>query len=167
MYLTIISMLVIAIYTVAVCIKQRGIPYSISATFYKLNHPYWFKVTMWFTAGLLLPAVLGTSKTGTEWMAFLACAGMFFIGATPNFKDEFEGKVHDVGAVLCVADSQLWVAFNNHWYLLIWVIWLVYTVVYMSRHVSDSIISDFLRTRPMFWVEVVALITTYLVIFLK
>lgn len=167
MYLTIISMLVIATYTVAVCVKQKSVPYSISATFYKLNHPYWFMATMWITAGLLMPAVLEASKPGTEWMAFLACAGMFFVGAAPNFKDSFEGKVHTAGAVLCVAGSQLWVAFNIPWYLLIWVVWLVYTVVYMSRHVSDSIISDFLRTRPMFWIETTALSTTYLSVLLE
>jgi hypothetical protein len=31
----------------------------------------------------------------------------------------------------------------------------------MSRHVSDSIITDFLRTKPMFWIEIAALSATY------
>ncbi|WP_148479865.1 glycosyl transferase [Parabacteroides johnsonii] len=167
MYLTIISMLIIAAYTVAVCVKQKGIPYSISATFYKLDHPYWFMATMWLTAGVLMPVILEVSKPDTEWMVFIACTGMFLVGAAPNFKDGFEGKVHTAGAVLCLAGSQLWVIFNCPWALMIWLVWLVYTVIYMSRHVSDSIISDFLRVRPMFWVEVVALVTTYLAIFLK
>lgn len=167
MYLTIISMLVIAAYTVAVCVKQKVVPYSISATFYKLNHPYWFMATMWITAGLLMPAVLEASEPGTEWTAFLACAGMFFIGAAPNFKDSFEGKVHDMGAVLCVAGSQVWVAFNCSLVLLVWIVWFVYTVFYMVWHISDNIIRDFIRTRPMFWVEVATLLATYLAIFLK
>lgn len=167
MYLTIISMLIIAAYTVAVCVKQKGIPYSISATFYKLDHPYWFMATMWLTAGVLMPVILEVSKPDTEWMAFIACTGMFLVGAAPNFKDGFEGKVHTAGAVLCLAGSQLWVIFNCPWALMIWLVWLVYTVIYMSWHVSDSIISDFLRARPMFWVEVVALVATYLAIFLK
>lgn len=167
MGLVFISMLVIAAYTLAVCVKQKCVSYSISATFYKLAHPYWFMATMWLTAGLLMPAVLEASKPGTEWMAFIACAGMFFVGAAPNFKDSFEGKVHTAGAVICVAGSQLWVAFNCPWALLVWVAWLVYTVVYMSRHVSASIVSDFIRTRPMFWIEIAALVATYLSVLLN
>lgn len=166
-YLTVLSLLVIATYTLAVCLKQPCIPYSISATFYKLAHPYWFMAAMWLTAGLLMPAVLEVSKPNTEWMAFLACVGMFLVGAAPNFKDSFEGKVHIAGAVLCVAGSQLWVACNCPWALMVWGAWLAYTVAYMFRHVSVSIVSDFIRTRPMFWVEVAALSATYLSVFLN
>lgn len=166
-YLILISIFLITYYMTAVCIKQGGIPNSISATFYKLEHKYWFMATMWLTAGLLMPAVLEVSRPGTEWLAFLACAGVFLVGAAPNFKDSLEGKVHTLGTVLCVAGSQLWVAFNTPWILLVWVAWLVGAIVYMSRHVSDSVISDFIRTRPMFWMEVTALIATYLSVLLK
>ncbi len=119
MTLVIISLLVIASYTAAVCIKQKGIPYSISATFYKLKHSYWFMAAMWSTAGLLMPAVLDISKPGTEFLAFLACAGMIFVGAAPNFKEEMEGKVHMSGAVICVVASQLWVGCTSIWWVLI------------------------------------------------
>lgn len=43
--LTIISMLVIAAYTAAVCVKTKGVPYSISATYYYLEHKLWFMAT--------------------------------------------------------------------------------------------------------------------------
>lgn len=165
-YLVIISMLIIATYTAAVCIKQGGIPNSISATFYKLAHPYWFMATMWLTAGLLMPAILDVSKPNTEFLAFIACVGMFMVGAAPNFKEEFEGKIHTAGAIMCIAGSQLWVMFNCGWCLFVWAAYLIYTIVMMSRHVSDSIVSDFLWTKPMFWVEIAALMTTYLSIFI-
>lgn len=70
--LTIISMLVIAAYTAAVCVKTKGVPYSISATYYYLEHKLWFMATMWLTAGLLMPAILEVSKPNTEWIAFLS-----------------------------------------------------------------------------------------------
>lgn len=165
-YLVLISMMIIATYTAAVCIKQGGVPNSISATFYKLAHPYWFMATMWLTAGLLMPAILEVSKPNTEFLAFLACAGMFMVGAAPNFKDEFEGKIHTAGAIMCIAGSQLWVMFNCGWCLMVWAAYLIYTIVMMTRHVSDSIISDFLYTKPMFWVEIAALTATYLSIFI-
>lgn len=166
-WMVLFSFLAIALYTVAVCIKQKGIPYSISATFYKLEHPYWFLATMWLTAGLLLYPVLELSKTGTEGWAFAACAGMFLVGAASNFKDKTEGTVHDVGAGLCLVGSQAWVALNLPWVLSIWVAYVAYMAVMMSRHVSGSVISDFIRTRPMFWIEVAAILSVYITIMAK
>lgn len=166
--LVIISLLIIAAYTAAVCIKQKGVPYSISATFYKLQHPYWFMATMWTTAGLLMPAVLDASKPGTEFLAFLACAGMLFVGAAPNFREDLEGKVHMSGAVICVVASQLWVAFNCWWVLLpAWGAYLTYTIVSITRQKQGVFLYKFLQTKPMFWVEVAALSATYVAIAFK
>lgn len=165
-WLVILSMLVMAAYTAAVCIKQKGVPYSISATYYKLEHKYWFMATMWLTAGLLMPAVLEISKPDTEFLAFLALAGMFFIGAAPNFKDDIEGGIHEMGAIFCLTGSQAWVAGNCPWCLLVWIAYVGYTVAMMVRNENDSIISDFLYTKPMFWIEVAALTSTYLSIFI-
>ncbi len=165
-YLVIISMLVIAAYTAAVCVKQKGVPASISATFYKLEHPYWFLATMWLTAGLLMPVILDISKPNTEFLAFLACAGMMLVGAAPNFKEKTEGKVHTAGAILCIVGSQAWITFNFAWCLLVWFVYAVYTVVMMAKHVSDSLVSDFLWTKPMFWIEIAALVSVYLSCFI-
>lgn len=158
------SLLLITAYTAVVSYKSGGIPSSISATFYRLKHPYWFCAVMWLTAVLLMPAILEVSTPGTEWIAFLGCAGMLLVGVAPNFREEFEGKVHTAGAILCLAGSQLWVAFNCPWVLLLWIGYIIYTIIMMSVSVSYSFISDFLRTKPMFWVEVTALVSTYLTI---
>ena len=165
-YLTIISLLIIASYTVAVCVKQKGIPYSISATFYKLEHPYRFMAAMWLTAFSLMPAILEAGRENTEWAAFIALLGLLMVGAAPNFKDKQEGKVHITGAVLCLVFSQVWVAMNGAACLLVWFVWLIYTMAYMARHVSDSLVADFIRTRPMFWAELAALAAVYLTVFL-
>lgn len=161
-WLIVISILIIAAYTTAVCIKQKGIPYSISATFYAIEHKGWFRFTMWACPMVLMPAILEVSKPGTEWLAFLACAGMFFIGVAPNFKDSFEGSIHEIGAILCLVGSQAWVAGNCPWCLMVWIAYVGYTVAIMVRNENDSIISDFLHTKPMFWIEVTALTSTYL-----
>lgn len=165
--MVVLSILIIAAYTAAVCVKQHGVPASISATFYKLEHPYWFMATMWLTAGLLMPPVLEASNPNTEFLAFLACAGMFFIGAAPNFRSEFEGKVHTPGAILCIAGSQIWAAMNCPLSLLVWLAYIVYTVVMMSRHVSERFIDDFLYTKPLFWIEITSFLTTYITLFVK
>lgn len=166
-WLVVLSILVIALYTLACCFKFHSVPNSISATFYRLNHPYIFTLAMWATAGLLMPVVLEVSKEWSEWMAFLSCAGMMFVGAAPAFKQELEGKVHTAGAIICVAGSQLWVACNCAWCLFAWVAWLVYTVWKMSKSESYYFVGAFLSTKPMFWLEVTALVSTYIAVILK
>ena len=62
-WLVILSMLVMAAYTAAVCIKQKGVPYSISATFYAIEHKGWFRFAMWVCPALLMPAISEVSRT--------------------------------------------------------------------------------------------------------
>ncbi len=159
-WLVISSMVLTAAYVAAVCIKNKGVPASISATFYTLGHKAWFLVAMWGTAGLLMPVLLEVSKPGTEWMAFAACAGMFLVGAAPNFKDGFEGKAHAAGAVLCLSGSQLWAMLNCPWALTIWAVCLLGTLEEMRRGKS------FLETKPMFWAEAFAFMTVFISLYI-
>ena len=160
----ILSLATITAYTTAVCIKGHGVPSSISATFYALDHKLWFGATMWLTAGLLMPAILEVTPESYQFTAFLACVGMIMTGIAPNFREGIERPIHIVGAILCLVFSQVWVGLTCPWFLLVWIVYVIYTVVMMARHVSDRALSDFLRTKPMFWVEVTALATTYMTI---
>ena len=162
--LIIVSALCVAAYTAAVCVKCKGVPYSISETFYKLDHKLWFGATMWLTAGLLMPAILEVTPESYQFTAFLACAGMMLVGVAPNFREGIERPIHVAGAILCLVFSQVWVALTCPWFLLVWIVYVIYTVVMMARHVSGRALSDFLRTKPMFWVEVTALVVTYMVL---
>lgn len=162
--LIIVSALCVAAYTAAVCVKCKGVPYSISETFYKLDHKLWFGATMWLTAGLLMPAILEVTPESYQFTAFLACVGMIMTGIAPNFREGIERPIHIVGAILCLVFSQVWVGLTCPWFLLVWIVYVIYTVVMMARHVSDRALSDFLRTKPMFWVEVTALVVTYMVL---
>ena len=86
MLLLIISFWVIAAYTAAVCIKAKGVPYSISATYYAIEHKGWFRFTMWACPMVLMPVILEVSKPGTEFLAYLALAGMIVVGCFPDYK---------------------------------------------------------------------------------
>lgn len=159
--LTIISTLIIASYTAAVCIKVKGIPYSISATFYALEHNWLFGATMIITAGLLMPAILQKTHDSYQFTSFIACVGMIMVGAAPHFKEGLEKKIHTVGAVLCLLFSQVWVLLTCPWLLLVWLGYLVYTIVMMIKNWNGYFTGTFLGTKPMFWVEIVALLATY------
>lgn len=164
--LVILSIICITAYAGAVCIKCKGIPCSISETFYKLEHKWWFLVTMWLTAGLLMPAILEVTPNSYQLTAFLACTGMFLVGAAPNFRDGFDKKVHISGAALCIVFSQVWVTLVCPWMLLVWVAYLIYTALMMKKNWKGNFISAFLLTKPMFWVEITALLATYVTLFI-
>ena len=161
--LAILSVFAISLYTGAVCIKGRSVPYSISATFYALAHKYWFRFSMWTTPGLLMPAILEISRPGTEFLAFLALIGMIMVGCAPDYvRDPFQHKVHVSGAVMCIGFSQLWVAFNCWWVLLpVWLAYLTYTCIAIGRQKEGVFMYKFMQTKPMFWVEIAALSCTY------
>lgn len=158
---TIISALLIAVYTAAVCIKTGGIPYSISETYYKIEHKYWFGSTMVLTACMLMPAILDVTPDSYQFTAFLACAGMIMTGIAPNFREGIDRKIHTTGAVLCLVFSQVWVGLTLPWMLLLWAGYLAYTAIGVKRNWNGYFIGSFLSTRPMFWVEITALVATY------
>lgn len=159
--LTIISALLIATYTAAVCIKCKGIPYSISETYYKISHKFLFGATMVLTACLLMPAILEVTPDSYQFTAFLACVGLIMVGVAPNFREGIEKKIHTSGAVLCLVFSQVWVGLICPWMLLVWVGYLVYTIVMMIKNWTGYFTGTFLGTKPMFWVEITALVATY------
>lgn len=159
-WLIVISALLIAAYTVAVCLNERSIPSSISATFYTLEQKWWFCVTMVATAFMLLPYILEVTPD-YQFTAFLACVGMVMTGVAPHFKEGIEKKIHTAGAVLCLVFSQVWVALTCPWVLLVWVGYLVYTAIGIKRNWNGYFIGSFMATKPMFWLEITALLTTY------
>lgn len=164
--LSILSALLIATYTAAVCIKCKGIPYSISETYYKISHKFWFGATMVLTACLLMPAILEATTDSYQFTAFLSCAGMIMTGIAPNFREGIEKKIHTTGAVLCLLFSQVWVALICPWMLLVWVVYLLYTAIGLWRNWTGYFISSFLTTKPMFWVEITSLLSAYATVIL-
>lgn len=159
--LIILSALCIASYTAAVCVKFGGVPASISATFYKIEHKAWFGATMWLTAGLLMPAILEVTPDSYQFTAFLSCAGMMMVGVAPNFREGVDRPIHIAGAILCILFSQAWVGLTVPCMLLVWVVYLSYTIYAMYRCWKGHFLNAFLSTKPMFWVEITALLTTY------
>lgn len=160
--LTIISMLVIAAYTAAVCVKTKGVPYSISATFYAIEHKGWFRFTMWVCPMVLMPAILEVSKPGTEFLAYLALAGMIVVGCFPDYKaDKFQYRGHISGATMAILFSQIWVALNFWPMLSVWLTYVGYTALSITKEKEGTFWYKFYQSKPMFWIEIAALLSTY------
>lgn len=170
MTLEIISLLIIAGYTAAVCLKTKGVPNSISATYFSLKHKLIFGACMCMTAMFLFPVVWEVSTTFMmQLLAIGSCVGLIGVGLAPDFRDDWINKIHCGSAALTLISSQLWVGCSPVWWILIpaWLTYLIYTGVSIARRKDGVLVYRFLQTKPMFWCEITALICIYAAIVLQ
>lgn len=162
-----ISLLIILSYSIAVCIKGKKIPRSISATWYAIEHKWWFRFSMWVTPMLAIPAIVDISTENTAWLGFISLLGMILVGCAPDFKNDlFQRRLHLSGAILLLSGTQMWIVFNYPLLLLVWLAYILYTVISISIQKNRNIISRFYNTNPMFWVEMCAM-NVFVALFIK
>lgn len=86
--LLIITAVLFIIYNVFVLYKF-GIPESLSATSYhfkeKYNQHWWFSLICLIIITGLFPIWISISSEITQFLVFLSCSGILFIGASPFF----------------------------------------------------------------------------------
>lgn len=156
MLLTIISLILLTAY-IAYAVHTCGIPTSISDTYYQLEKhgrkKWLFQLAMIVPAFLLLPAWLDFSEENIQFLAFLSCGGLMFVGAATLFKMELEGKVHYSATVICGVSALLWTILSGHWYVP--TITLVVAVFLMIKY-----------KKWLLWLECAAFLSTYLAILL-
>lgn len=170
----ILAILLIAGYTAGVCIKEKGIPYSISATYFAIKHKLAFGSCMVITGMLMMHVMLSLSTTLTmNILAMLSCIGLAGVGLAPDFRDKWTNKIHCTSAAITLICSQLWIAYTPVWWFLLpaWMTYLIYTGITIHKQKEGVFVYKFLQTKPMFWVEVTAIsaetiTTTYLIRFL-
>ena len=87
--------------------------------------------------------VLGVEHSG---LAFLAGAGICFVGAAPAFKEDMEGTVHVVGALTGVIGGLLFMLVTGLWYVAIITLALMGVVLLIPA----------LKKNKTWWLELVA-----------
>lgn len=141
--------------------REKEVPYSISATYYSLKNKFWFGTCMIGASLLLLPSALDVSTEDSQFLVFLSVVGMAVLGVSPNFKTE-QKTPHVIGACMSLIFSQIWVGCNAWYWLLLWAVFIVYVIVSMKKNWKGNFIVSFINRKPMFWVEIVSLLTVYL-----
>lgn len=162
MILTVLSFLLIASYTVGVCVSTHGIPNSISESYYKIKHKFWFAVATIGTASMLMPSILERTPESYQFLAFLMCAGLCFVGVAPNFKTGLDRPVHIVATTIAALCSQAWVLLAQPWIMVLWIVYVMWIVFNFNK--SSLMLSFYNRltsTKPLFYAEVVMIITVY------
>lgn len=130
-------------------IGRFGIPRSISDTYYLLGKYGWlFQLALATTAFTALPMLIERSSANTQFLAFLACAGLLFVSAAPLFKLDLEGKVHYASAIVCCVGLVLWQVFNTSW-----IVPLVAFALVLIPMLKDK--------KYTWWLEIATIVSTY------
>jgi hypothetical protein len=91
-----------------IVINKYGVPDMVSSIYYLMGKKGWvFQVVMMLFGAMMMVCLLD-SGLGVPCLAFLACAGLMFVGAVPRFLDESERKVHKTGAIVSAVASVGW-----------------------------------------------------------
>ena len=117
-----LSCLMFMAYVILSVTILRGLPESLSETYYKLDVRKrglrkLFTVTMFGCAATLLPIWLTCSEDNLQWLVFLACSATFFVAVTPNYREGIEKHVHYGAAFVCCVSSILWTVLSGAWFI--------------------------------------------------
>lgn len=149
-----LSLTAYLIYAVRVC----GVPASVSDTYYILlrkRRPAWlFQLAMILTGGLLLPAWLEASPENLQFLAFLACGALIFVGAAPSFKVGHERVIHIAATVVSGLSTLAWEVASGYW--IVPAIMLAVAVPY-----------GVYKRRVLFFVELAAFASAYICVYLN
>ena len=157
-YLAFISLLLLGGYLLLMALRF-GIPNMVSDTYYQLhpttgseiapfrkprNMGWIFSLIMVAVAFLMLISLLDTGM-GIQFLAFLGCAGLCFVGFAPNYCDHDAYSVHKTAAIIAAVGSIGWCMSVS----------IFPTIVILTAYLSYVYQSRRAKTRhPWYWAEV-------------
>lgn len=124
--LSIISFLLLAGFLLLAAMRF-GVPSMVSDVYYQLqgcvgseivggkrkcNYGWVFTLVMFTSVVLMLIPLLDCGK-GIQFLAFLGCAGLMFVGAAPNYVDKDTYPIHKGGAIVAAIGCVGWCASVN------------------------------------------------------
>lgn len=119
--LLVIATVVTIFYVLYVSADRDGLPESLSATYYNLKEDGWlFQALCIGMAFGLLPIWIEACCGEYEYLPFLACGSLGFVGIAPSFKLKLEGMIHYSAAVVCCVSAILWLLLSGNYPIVIW-----------------------------------------------
>lgn len=130
----VVAMLILLVYTLVMIKIGDSVPPSLSASVFNIptNKRWIWTIVILVVCFLCVPTYIEKTYENTQFFAFLAIAGLAFVGAAPLVKfsdDKMQFRVHEVGAIICAACSQLVLVFNHPWFLLSWIPFIIYVFI--------------------------------------
>lgn len=162
LYLILISVILFITYILSIIvINNKSIPIHLSQSYYILKHKWIFTLFMFIIVFLIIIPLLEIIPTSFQFLGFITCASVCFIGASPNFIDDLEGKVHKYSAIIAILSSQILIAILSPLILISWTL-LAIMYFYIKKHNKKN---D--EDKWLFWVELLSFINIYVLIFLR
>ena len=100
-FLYAVTLLNIALYS-----RNMGRPTMISEIYYGMGRSLLLPCLLVALALSFLPTMLDLG--GQQWLAFLTCMGLAFVGAAPAYLSQGERPVHKGAAILAAIAGTLW-----------------------------------------------------------
>ena len=100
-FLYAVTLLLIALYS-----RNMGRPTMISEIYYGMGRSLLLPCLLVALALSFLPTMLDLG--GQQWLAFLTCMGLAFVGAAPAYLSQGERSVHKGAAILAAVAGTLW-----------------------------------------------------------
>lgn len=154
-------MIILYIISITVFLAFIGLTYSlfgilpsVSDSYYvyrKYNMQNLFILFCWGTAFPLLIYWLDFLQNDWNFLPFIACAGLLFVGVSPAFKSmELERKVHVISAIICVITAYTWT--------------FLYGSVFLGINflLLSALLYFILKNNKIYWLELMAFINIYL-----
>lgn len=148
--------LIVTVAYLGYVIKLFGVPWSISDTYYKLENKrkgLGILFTLWTWIGALTLMIAWLNYNLYQPLVFLACMALMFVGTAAQFKQKLTEMVHYVSAGVCVASALAWLLLAGFWYVP-----LITFMICIPIAIADG--------KWIFWIEIAALIATYITLFL-
>lgn len=149
----VLSFVAALLFVVMLCvvIDKYGVPDMVSSIYYLLGKRGWMFQLVLVLFGALMMACLLDSELGEPCLAFLACAGLMFVGAAPRFLEESDRRVHKTAVITSAMASVAWCLTVEWKMVLAFLAW--YGVYWVGRD-DDS--------KPWFMAEVTAVMLVLL-----
>ena len=100
-FLYALTLLFIALYS-----RNMGRPTMISEIYYGMGRSLLLPCLLVALALSFLPVML--DLCGQQWLAFLTCMGLAFVGAAPAYLSQGDRSVHKGAAILSAVAGTLW-----------------------------------------------------------
>ena len=91
-----------------VVIDKKGTPEMVSSIYYLLGKRGWVFQVVMVAFGAMMMVCLLDSGLGEQCLAFLACAGLMFVGMAPRFLEESDRGLHKGAAIVAAVASVGW-----------------------------------------------------------
>lgn len=160
--LSFISFILYISYIISIIIiNGNKIPIHLSQSYYILKNGWIFTLFMFIIVFLTIIPLLEITPTSFQFLGFITCASVCFIGASPNFIDDLEGKIHKYSAIIAILSSQILIAILSPLILISWTL-LAIMYFYIKKHNKKNNVDKWL-----FWVELLSFINIYILVFLR